>query len=134
MSIAQNNTPGYPNDVVAANIRAELARAGITKRAAALNTGLTPMYVNRRLSGEVELSINDLVTFASLLGIDTAVLLEGTKNAPTPKGGGKKLPELDSNQQPAGNKPGDVLMFPNMTEIHPENEDETDAEIIPMFA
>lgn len=131
---SEPSTGKYPNQIVADNLAAELARKRISGRELARRLHLETSYVARRVNGSTDLTANDIVVFSDVLGISPAVLFEGTKKTPTPKGGGDLLPELDSNQQPAGNKPGDVLIFPNMTDIHHENEDETDAEIIPMFA
>lgn len=41
-------------------------------------------------------------TGAPLVWLETGHFPEDTKKAPTPKGEGRSLPELDSNQQPAG--------------------------------
>ena len=90
------------NRVVADNLRAELSRQRWTGRKAATALGLTHNYVSRRLSGETPLAPADIVTFASFHEIPITRLFVGTQEAPTPKGEGLSLPELDSNQQPAG--------------------------------
>lgn len=82
----------YAHEIVAANVRAELARAGISGRRAADQLGLGVLYVSRRLNGSIEMDINDVVAFANLLNVDIATLFEGTKKAPTPKGEGQMVP------------------------------------------
>ena len=41
------------------------------------------------------------------------------KKAPTPKGGGRELPDLDSNQEPAGNTP---IALPSRSTDTPEHD------------
>lgn len=118
--------------IVADNLRAEIARKRLSGRQVANSLGLGQMYIARRLSGDVELSASDIIAFSDLLGIDPGVLFEGTKNAPTPKGGGKQLPELDSNQQPAGNKPNNVIEVDFTS--YPSTELDTIATVTPLFA
>jgi len=96
---------------IAGNVAAELARHRYSKRAAALALGMTPLYLYRRLNSEVEFGGSDLAAIADLLGISPGVFFGETKNAPTPTGEGSKLPELDSNQQPAGNQ------YPEIAEV-----------------
>lgn len=82
----------YAHEIVAANVRAELARAGISGRRAADQLGLGVLYVSRRLNGSIEMDINDVVAFANLLNVDIATLFEGTEKVPTPKGEGQMVP------------------------------------------
>lgn len=90
------------NQIVAANLRAELSRQRWSGRKAAAALGLTPVYVNRRLNGDTALDPNDLAMFSRLLHVPIGKFFEETEKAPTARGGGEWLPELDSNQQPAG--------------------------------
>ena len=103
----RNPTPDAPdlNEVVAENIRAEMARERWSGRKAATALGLNQMYVSRRLSGETPMDANDIAAFARLLNVSIESLFQTTKKAPTPKSEGQTLPRLDSNQQPAGSQP-----------------------------
>ena len=73
--------------LVADNLAAELARKRISGRQAAKALGLTHVYVGRRVSGDVELSVSDLIMFASYLDVSPGVLL-GTENPHQSPGGG----------------------------------------------
>lgn len=68
---------------VADNLAAELARKRISGRSAAKDLGVTQMYVARRVSGDVELSVSDLVMFSNYLGLDPSVLLHA-EGSPAP--------------------------------------------------
>lgn len=61
----------------AANIRAEMARRNVRQIALAKHLGLSQTAISRRLNGEVEFSVAELVSVASLLGVPAAVLLDG---------------------------------------------------------
>lgn len=98
------NTPDW-DSVVADNLRAEAARQRWSGRKIADRLGVAPQWVNRRLSGETTVSPADLMLFAEFFGVPVSTFFQTQKTAPTPKGEGRKLPELDSNQQPAGIKP-----------------------------
>jgi len=82
---------------VADNLTAELARKRISGRDAAKALGLTQMYVARRTSGAVELSVSDLVMFADFLNIDVHTLLQTENPHQAPSGG--------SSVGPAGIEP-----------------------------
>lgn len=58
----------------AKNLRGILSEERWSGRKAAVALGLTPMYVNRRLNGEAELSVSDVEMFARLLKIDSSAL------------------------------------------------------------
>lgn len=73
-----------PQQIVADNLAAELARKRLTGREAARALGLGHMYVARRVAGEVELGVSDLFAFAGLLGIDVSVLLDGVEPTNVP--------------------------------------------------
>lgn len=90
---------------VAANLAAELTRQRWSARKAALALGLTNVYVSRRVSGDVECSASDLAMFATFLDIPITRFFAGVNtNGPASEEAGPRalLPELDSNQQPAG--------------------------------
>lgn len=63
------------NENAAAAVRAEMARQGMSTRALADKLGTSQMWVYRRKSGEVPLSISELHEFASALGVSPDVLL-----------------------------------------------------------
>lgn len=131
MSI-QPHTPRTSKEIVADNLRAELARKRMSGRTAAVALGVNHVWVARRVNAEVEMNVSDIVAFSNLLDINPEVLFADTKNAPTPKGGGKQLPELDSNQQPAGNKPNNIIEV-DFTSYH-STELDTIATVTPLFA
>jgi transcriptional regulator with XRE-family HTH domain len=60
---------------VAANVRAEIARAGVQRRAVADAAGLSYEALHRRLHGRVAFDVDDLAAIARLLGIPMAQLL-----------------------------------------------------------
>jgi transcriptional regulator with XRE-family HTH domain len=90
------------NQLVADNVRAELSRQRWSGRQAAVALGVTNTYINRRTSGTTPMAPSDLAMFASLLSVPVSRFFEHTQKAPTRRGEGLLLPELDSNQQPAG--------------------------------
>jgi transcriptional regulator with XRE-family HTH domain len=66
-------TPDY-NEVVAANVRAELARAGRTQTQLAQELQVSQMWVSRRLSGSTPCDPNDVALFARHFKIPVADL------------------------------------------------------------
>lgn len=60
---------------VAANVRAELARKGITQTELAAQLNKTQPFVSRRLSGRVALDVADLASIATVLNISMAALV-----------------------------------------------------------
>lgn len=89
---------------VAANLDSLLEQNRWSRRAAALALGLTHRYVNSRATGEVELSSSDLAMFADFLGVPITRFFEPTHTTKGPtfgKIGPLRLPDLDSNQEPA---------------------------------
>lgn len=80
-----------PSSLIAREIRAEMGRQQLSNRRLAMMLGVSPMWVNRRVStGDTELTVNDVQLIADALRVAPARLLVGW------------LPRLDSNQQPAG--------------------------------
>src|SRR5215472_17069635 len=61
---------------VAAEVRAQLARARRTGRSVALELGWTQPYISRRLTGEVPFDVNDLAAVADVLHIPVTVFFE----------------------------------------------------------
>lgn len=51
-------------------VRAALAARGLSQRAAARALGVSQQYLNRRLTGEVPMSLEDFLALASLLELD----------------------------------------------------------------
>ena len=83
MSTAEHYNRSDYNTVVADNIRAELARERWTQRKAATALGVTPNWMQRRLSGSTPLDPNDIALFASFLNVPIATLFEERENGPT---------------------------------------------------
>ena len=68
-----------PNDTpfaaqVNGNIKAELARRGISSSEVAGQIGKSVDAVQRRLSGKQEWTLSDIGAIARMLGVDTSVL------------------------------------------------------------
>lgn len=72
-----------------------------------LNIGQSSM--SKKLRGERPWYTAELELVADLLEVSVGYLFGETKEAPTPKGEGHTLPDLDSNQEPAGFKPGELI-------------------------
>lgn len=60
---------------VAANVRAELARRGLSQVDIAATLGVSQAAVSRRLSGSVPLDVNEVAAIADLLGITPSQLV-----------------------------------------------------------
>jgi len=58
-----------PDHTVAKNIRAELARAGISQTAAARALGLADSSLSRRLNGRHSFRVSELYALADLIGV-----------------------------------------------------------------
>ena len=69
-------------DIIAANVMAELARRRYSIRAAALALGLKPLYLYRRINGEVEFGGSDLAALADLLDINPGVFFIDNTDRP----------------------------------------------------
>lgn len=66
---------------VAANVRAELARKGLSQRALADVLGKSQTYIYRRLNGETPFTIDDLALIAGHLEIPLAALIADSSPA-----------------------------------------------------
>jgi transcriptional regulator with XRE-family HTH domain len=64
-----------PSTIVGANIRAEMARRGISQAALALKLGKSQAAVSARLRGITPVDVNELDVIAGHLGVDPASLL-----------------------------------------------------------
>ena len=109
----------YVRSAIADEVRAYMARRRVSAAALGRATGTTQQYWSRRLTGLTAFDTDDLANLSRILQVPMAAFLPfdeplddapETKKAPTPKSGGRKLPELDSNQQPAGFKPAGELI------------------------
>lgn len=85
-------TATSPSKLIAAEVRAEIARRGLTMRQFALANGLNEMWLNRRCgrNAKVDMTLEDVSLIAAAIGTTTERLLSTW------------LPRLDSNQQPFG--------------------------------
>ena len=70
---------------VAAAVRAELARAGISGRQLASAIELSPAAMDRRLNGAVPLRVDELIQIADFLGIPIERFTEHAERTP-PRG------------------------------------------------
>lgn len=77
------NGPGQPslNDLVAGEIRAELARRRMSGRRLALALGETQVWTSRRLSGQVTMRLDDIERIAEVLRVPAWQLLAAAKTA-----------------------------------------------------
>lgn len=69
-----------PTDVVAANVRAEMARRRVTQRDIGDALGIAHSAVSHRLTGRTPLDVNEIATIAGLLGVDVAHLVDGVSS------------------------------------------------------
>lgn len=89
--------------VVATNIRAEAAKRGLSQTQLARMMGKHQVSISERWRGVTAWSLNDIEAVAELFEMEPAELLHHDKNAPAfVHAEAKKLPRLDSNQQPSG--------------------------------
>lgn len=80
--------PGRSKVDVAANVRAEVARARASQTTIAHVLGENQQWLSRRMVGQVEFRVSELIAIADYLGIHPAVLLGGRP----PAGGGPDGP------------------------------------------
>lgn len=64
-------------DVIAANVRVELARVKVSGSQMAQTIGVAPSTFGRRMVGEVSFDAEEIAAIAAVLGISTDVLLAG---------------------------------------------------------
>ena len=81
------------SEIVASNVRAEVARAGITQRNFARLIGLSQSNVSHRWNGERAWKLDELGFIADALGVSVADLVTPT--------GRERCPRQDSNLQPS---------------------------------
>jgi transcriptional regulator with XRE-family HTH domain len=97
-------TAESPSRLIAAEVRAEMARRGISARALSLKLGgVSYMWVTRRIgvNADQELTFEDLDRIAAALGVPASKLIQDSH----------WLPRLDSNQQPSGYAVADEPLF-----------------------
>lgn len=78
------------HEIVAAEVRAELARQRISGRQAARRLGWTQQALSRRLTGDIPFNVAELAELAGLLGIEVTAffpqgrgaILTGLRRAP----------------------------------------------------
>jgi hypothetical protein len=80
------------NAAIGANVRAEIARHGRTQQGAGTVLHLPQGSVSKRISGDTDWKVSELLILADWLGVTVDDFLVG-------------LPRLDSNQEPAGYLP-----------------------------
>jgi transcriptional regulator with XRE-family HTH domain len=66
-----------PASTVGANVRAEMARRGITQATLAQHLGISQAQVSKRLSGAIAFDVNELHGVAGFLGVSIDLLTEG---------------------------------------------------------
>ena len=64
-----------PNERVAGEVRAALARAQVTQTALAEQTERSQTYWSRRLSGDIPLDVDDLAAVSAATGVPLAALV-----------------------------------------------------------
>lgn len=84
---------------VAATVRAEMARLGVSQHDLANALGVTQQAVSLKIKGSRPMTIDELDIVAPLLGMTVVELLADAKS---PRSGGPLRPRSDSNGQPTG--------------------------------
>lgn len=72
-----NQTPGVQSVAkrIALEVRAEMARQGVTQESLGVRTGWGQKRVSRRLTGKVPLDVVELAAIAEVLGVPAAQFL-----------------------------------------------------------
>jgi transcriptional regulator with XRE-family HTH domain len=78
--------------LIAAEVRAEMGRQGVSKHQLATRLGVSDVWIGRRLKVDstVQITLEEVEQMAEALGVSSQRLLAAW------------LPRLDSNQQPSG--------------------------------
>lgn len=79
-----NASSAYSGSVVA-NVKAEIARCGVSQSGVAAALGLSQPQVSRRLSGRVDFSSSEIIRLSDLLGVPVGVFF-GEVAAPIASG------------------------------------------------
>lgn len=88
--------------MIGERIHALLWRSRLSQATFAKTLGVSQSTMSKKLRGERPWYTGELIATSQALDVTIAYLYGETKEAPTPKGGGHTLPDLDSNQEPAG--------------------------------
>ena len=86
MSTLKAVPPLRLTDLVAAEVRAEMARQQITQMTLSAGIGMSQQSLSERLRGKTPFTTDDLERVAGALGVHPAVLLGGSGNSPSPTG------------------------------------------------
>lgn len=68
-----------PSAVIGANVRAEMARRGISQTALAMRLQKSQTAVSKRLRGETPFDVNELATVAAALNVPMGALTAGVE-------------------------------------------------------
>lgn len=71
-----------PSAVIGANVRAEMARRGISQTALASRLKVSQSAVSKRLRGETPFDVNELAKVARALGVSMDSLTAGASEVP----------------------------------------------------
>lgn len=66
-----------PSAATGANVRAEMARCGVTQMTLARKIGISQPAISARIKGRTPFDINELVQIAAVLDVPLERLLEG---------------------------------------------------------
>lgn len=67
--------PHTPSAETGANVRAEMARRGVSQTDLSARLGMNQSQISKRLSGTIAFTIDELVAIATTLGVPLAALL-----------------------------------------------------------
>lgn len=81
MEHSETPTAASPAKRIALEVRAEMARQGITQEALGARIGWDQRRVSRRLTGEVALDVAELSAIAAALGVGVTQLLAAPARA-----------------------------------------------------
>src|SRR5258708_39942767 len=69
--------PDPMHEIIAAEVRAQLARQRRSGRSVALQLGWSSVYMSRRLTGTVPFNVTDLAAIAGVLDVPVIVFFQG---------------------------------------------------------
>jgi transcriptional regulator with XRE-family HTH domain len=111
-----------PRSLVIGEVKAWMGRRGINMTRLGQISGTNQQYWSRRLTGTLPFDIDDLAALSYLLQVPMSTFIPeytpedltpiGQKKGPAGGAARPSLPELDSNQQPAGSEfqqPGELI-------------------------
>ena len=70
-----------PAQQVAANVRAEMARSGLSQASLATQLGLQQQSLSRRLAGRTPFSLDEAYAIAAILGVPASEILPTVASA-----------------------------------------------------